>query len=253
MKRALLAKAVALILCLATFGPAPRAESTVTVFAAASTAPAIEEISELYEANGRGRLRTVFASSGALARQIYNGAPADIFISANPEWMAWLVAQGTIEGEPVPLLGNSLVLVQPAESDTLLKLDYSLPEMLQGRPLAIGNPDHVPAGAYARDALSSLGLWDAVAPLAVRTSDVRAALFLVTRGEAAAAIVYESDLESGRGVRLAARFPRESHPPIVYPAAVVADGNRDAARELLDYLAGPEAGTVFRRYGFRTE
>jgi molybdate transport system substrate-binding protein len=167
--------------------------------------------------------------------------------------MAWLVAKGAIAGEPAPLLGNSLVLVQPEGSTARLKLDESLPHMLQGHHLAIGNPDHVPAGAYARDALRSLGLWEDLAALAVRTSDVRAALFLVSRGEAAAAVVYESDLESGQGVRLAARFPRDTHRPIIYPAAVVADGNRDAARELLDYLAGPEAGTVFRRHGFRTE
>lgn len=238
---------------LLAFAHPVRAEEPVTVFAAASTAPAMEEIARLYEAENRGTIRTVFASSGVLARQIYNGAPADLFISANPDWMNWLVERGAIDGTPVTLLSNRLVLVQPNRRSGLLTLDENLPEALDGGRLAIGDPAHVPAGIYAREALQSLGLWRRLAPLTVRTRDVRAALFLVSRGEAAAGIVYASDLAFSKNIRLAAYFPEESHAPILYPAGIVMGEDRVAALRLLDFLHMGEAAEIFRRHGFRIE
>jgi molybdate transport system substrate-binding protein len=230
-----------------------RAEEPVTLFAAASTAPAIEDIARLYEAEHRGTIRTVFASSGVLARQIYNGAPADLFISANPDWMNWLVERGAIDGTPVTLLSNRLVLIQHTRQSGLLRLDENLPEALDGGRLAIGDPAHVPAGIYAREALQSLGLWTRLAPLTVRTRDVRAALFLVSRGEAVAGIVYASDLAFSKNIRLATYFPAESHAPLLYPAGILAAGDRAAARKLLDFLRTSEVVDIFDRHGFRME
>lgn len=242
---------LAFILFLLLVTPA-QAERPVTLFAAASTAPAIEEVARLYEAAGYGEVRAVFASSGVLARQIDNGAPADLYLSANASWMDWLAERGAVEGEPVVLLGNRLALVQPAGTLALL-LDETLPAALAGRRLAIGDPDHVPAGIYARQALESMGLWDALSPLAVRMKDVRAALLLVQRGEAAAGIVYASDAQGDSRLRIAGIFPEDSHDPIRYGAAILKDGDREAAQRLLDFLRGQKSGEIFRRHGFRLE
>ena len=234
--------------CVARADEAP----VLTVFAAASTAPAIEEVALLYEAVGNGRVRAAFASSGVLARQIDNGAPADLYLSANQTWMDWLAGRGAVEGQPVVLFGNRLVLVQPAGTPALA-LDTSLPAALAGERLAMGDPDHVPAGIYARQALENMGLWDALSPLTARMKDVRAALLMVQRGEAAAGIVYESDAQGDERLQIAAAFPENSHEPILYSASVLKEGKREAARRLLEFLRGPASSEVFRRHGFRLE
>jgi molybdate transport system substrate-binding protein len=245
--------AVALLAVLAVFFvPGARAapESDVTIFAAASTSNAITEIAEAWKAAGNGHVHAVFASSGVLARQIDNGAPADLFLSANVKWMDWLAGRGMLAGEPVPLFGNSLVLIQPAGAAARLGLNDSLAKALDGERLAIGDPDHVPAGIYARVALERMGLWDALEPRMVRMQNVRAALLLVERGEAAAGIVYASDAAISKAVRVADSVVSKIGPPIVYPAAVLHNGRTDAARRFLDYLETPEARAVFRRHGF---
>jgi molybdate transport system substrate-binding protein len=224
----------------------------LTVFAAASTAGALQEIAALYEAQGHGAVRCVFASSGVLARQIDNGAPADLYLSASSAWMDWLTGRGGIQGEPVILFGNRLVLIQPADAMPLA-LDETLPAALAGQRLAMGDPDHVPAGIYARQALTRLELWDPLSPLAVRMKDVRAALLLVQRGEAAAGIVYASDALGDERLQVAATFPGDSHDPILYSAAILKNGNRDAAHRILEFLRGPAGSEVFRRHGFRLE
>jgi len=236
------------------FVPGVRAasKSDVTIFAAASTSNAITEIAEAWEAAGQGHVRTVFASSGVLARQIDNGAPADLFLSANPGWMNWLAGRGNIEGEPVALLGNRLVLIQPAGA-TVLALDETLPEQLAGKRLAIGDPDHVPAGIYARQSLESMKLWGKLRSMAIRMKDARATLLLVQRGEAAAAIVYASDAQGDSRLQVAAVFPEDAHEPIIYSVAVVKEGNTDAAGRFLDFLKTGESAEVFRRHGFRLE
>jgi molybdate transport system substrate-binding protein len=234
----------------ATVGSQVAESRPLTVFAAASATGALQEITELYEAGGHGAVLCVFASSGVLARQIDNGAPADLFLSANRRWMDWLVERDLIDGAPVALLGNSLVLIQPAGAATRLGLDERLARALGNGRLAIGDPDHVPAGIYARSALQRMGLWGGLERRLVRMQNVRAALLLVERGEAAAGIVYASDAAISSAVRVADRVAPETGPAIVYPAAIVKEGRTGAARRFLDYLGTPEAWAVFRRYGF---
>ncbi len=242
-----------LILALLTLAMPARADRPVTIFAAASTTPAMEEIARLYEEAGNGRVRLVFASSGLLARQIDNGAPADLFLSANLRWMDWLAERGRLAGEPVALLGNELVLIQPADALEKLTLDNELSKRLGGAKLAMADPDHVPAGIYARQAMESLGLWDGLQSTIVRMSNVRATLLLVERGEAKAGIVYASDLIANPRVRQADAFPSNSHAPIVYPVAIMAEGYQDHGRRFLDFLTSSKAAQVFRRHGFRLQ
>jgi molybdate transport system substrate-binding protein len=246
---------IALLAVLTVFlVPAARAasESDVTIFAAASTSNAITEIAAAWEAAGNGHVRMVFASSGVLARQIDSGAPADLFLSANPGWMDWLAGRGNIEGEPVAMLGNRLVLIQSAGAP-ILALDETLLGQLAGKRLAIGDPDHVPAGIYARQALESMKLWGKLGSMAIRMKDARATLLLVKRGEAAAGIVYASDAQGDSRLQVAAVFPEDTHEPIIYSVAVVKEGNSDAARRFLNFLKTGESAEVFRRHGFRLE
>lgn len=250
---AVAAIAGALVFVSAT-GVATAAEGRpLTVFAAASTTSALQEVAADYESRGHPAPRLVFASSGVLARQITGGAPADLYLSANVRWMEWLVDQGVVSGPPVDLLGNRLVLVEPAEHTVALKLDASLPGRLEEKRLAIGDPAHVPAGLYAKAALEALGLWSRLADRTVRMPNVRAALLLVERGEVGAGIVYVTDAAITDRVRVAATFPAESHPPIVYPAAIVAGGRIEAAEAFLHFLQGEAAATIFRRHGFAVE
>ena len=225
----------------------------MTVFAAASTAPALTEIAVQLEAESGVEVRLVFASSGVLARQIASGAPADLFISANRRWMDWVVERGLIDGAPIPLFGNRLVLIQPADASQTLALDDSLRARLGDGRIAIGDPDHVPAGIYAKEALTALGLWGQLERSAVLLPNVRAALLLVERGEAAAGIVYASDAAFSTKVRVAAEFPPESHAPIVYLAGIVATGWTPGAWNFERYLQWPEAQVVFRRHGFAVD
>ena len=234
------------------------AAEDVTLFAAASATGAVEEVAAHYRAAGGGRVRLVFAASSTLAKQIAQGAPADLFLSANIGWMDYLAEKGAIEpASRRPLLANRLVLVVPADSPDTAVLDGSplssplpLPRILGERPLAIGDPAHVPAGIYAAAALEALGLWAEVAGRTVRTSDVRAALALVDRGEAAAGIVYATDARLSTRVRIAAVLPADSHPPILYPLAVVAGHRRPAVERFYVFLSGPEASAVFVAHGF---
>lgn len=225
----------------------------LTVLAAASMAGALEEVAALYRADGHDAPRLVFASSGVLARQIESGAPADLYISANRRWMDWLEERGMTVGRAVSLLGNRLVLIQPAEASVVLTLDATLPRHLAGQRLALGDPDHVPAGIYGKAALQSLGLWDALEDRIVRMPNVRAALLLVERGEAAAGIVYATDAAISPRVRVAADFPADSHPPIDYPVAVVSGGRTAAADDFLRFLQSEPATAVFRRHGFAVD
>ena len=231
-----------------------RAETeTVTIFAAASTTDAVTEIAQLLTAETGVTLRPVFAASSTLARQIVQGAPAELYLSANPRWMDYLAAQDLIEpASRVDLLSNTLVLIAPLDSDAEVEIaaGFDLAGLLNGRPLALADPDHVPAGIYAKAALSHLGLWPQAAGRTVHAANVRAALALVDRGEAAAGIVYATDAAIAREIRVLDRFPVESHPPIRYPLAIVA-GRRSAEVEAVyAFLQGPEAAERFRARGF---
>lgn len=229
----------------------------LTMFAAASLADALTAAGQAYEAQGGEPVRFSFAASSTLARQIEAGAPAQLYAAANETWMDYLADRGLIlAASRVSPIGNDLVLVAPGDSplrSVALSADTDLAAMLgpDGR-LALGDPDHVPAGIYARTALESLGLWTGLSPHLARTDNVRGALALVDRGEAPLGIVYATDAAIAPGVKVLGRFPRDSHPPISYPFALLA-GTEDlrAARAFLAFLTGPQGLAIFERFGFQ--
>ena len=232
---------------------AVRAGDGVTVFAASSMIGAVEEAAAAWSAAGGGPVTTVFAGSSRLARQIAAGAPAHLYISANRAWMDWLVATGrVIAGSRRDLIGNALVLIVPTAS-TAGPMNFSgapvLAAMVGDGRLAMGDPDFVPAGVYAKAALQALGEWEALASRIAPAANVRAALALVERGEVPLGIVYVTDARASAQVRIVGHLPNDSHAPIVYPAALVS-GAPPAAAELLAFLAGPEGAAIFAVHGF---
>ena len=245
-----------LALCCAVAPAGGVAARPVTVLAAASLTDALTEIGARYAAATGETVRFAFSSSSTAARQIEAGAPADIFASANLRWMDYLAEKGAIAaGTRIDLLVNRLVLVAPATAggDPVEPVDGSAIVARLGADgrLAVGDPDHVPAGLYAKQALTALGAWPVLAPRLARADDVRAALALVARGEAPLGIVYATDAAIVAGVRIVGEFPAAAHQPIVYPFALTADAaDNPAARRFLAWLAGPEARAAFGRYGF---
>jgi molybdate transport system substrate-binding protein len=227
-----------------------RADAPVTVSAAISLTDAMEAIGRAYQAEGRGAIRFNFAGSNTLSRQIANGAPVDLFISADEAQMDLAARAGAIDVRTrIPLLGNRLAIVTmpsgPAVSEPRGLLDAAI------RRIAIGDPAAVPAGTYARQYLERAGLWEALAPKMVPVSNVRAALAAVENGSADAAITYESDAAASSRARAALVISGPLAPRIVYPAAIVsAAPNRAAAERLLAYLRGPAAAAIFTRYKF---
>jgi molybdate transport system substrate-binding protein len=226
---------------------------SVTVFAAASMATALAEIETGFEAASGHDLVISLAGSSALARQIQQGAPADIFISASTDWMNVIEQEGLVkDGTRFDLLGNSLVLVahgaaaQPIDIGT----GFALSALLGEGRLAMALVDAVPAGIYGKAALESLGVWSDVAPKVVQTDNVRAALALVALGEASFGIVYATDAAAEDAVTVVGTFPADSHPPIIYPAAALADRDGPAQAAFLDYLRGADARLAFERQGF---
>jgi molybdate transport system substrate-binding protein len=241
-----------LVLLLCVAWPATVLAAPPTIFAAASLKPALDELAA-QGALGKPAPERVYAASSALARQVEQGAPADVFISADEAWMDDVAAHDSIvSGTRRDLLGNALVLVAPRASKA--RVDLARPQSLlnalgPGR-LAIALPKAVPAGRYASEALHALGLWHALQPKLAMSRDVRAALELVAMGECPLGIVYRSDAVSEPRVRVIATFPPSSHAPIVYPVAIVRGHDDAASRALLDALQSPAAKAVFQRYGF---
>ena len=236
----------------AALAAAPATAETVTVFAAASLTTALAEIEPAFEAATGHDLVLSLAGSSALARQIEQGAPADIFISASTDWLDHLEGLGLLEpGTRRDLLGNRLVLVAHGSAPAVrIGPDLDLPGLLGDGRLAMALVEAVPAGIYGKAALTSLGLWEAVAPQVAQSDNVRAALALVALGEAPLGIVYATDAVAEPRVSVIGTFPEDSHPPIVYPVADLA--NRDTAAEaaFLAFLAGPEARAALERQGF---
>lgn len=234
---------------------AGRAQEALTVFAAASLTDAMRALAQEWMARGNPAPRLSFAASSALARQIEQGAGADLFLSADEPWMDYLQARDLIvNATRISPLGNALVLITPADQRRTVALDRGtdLTALLgpRGR-LATGDPAHVPVGRYAQAALTWMGQWDALAPRIARADNVRAALLLVERGEAPFGIVYATDAAAARGVAVAGTFPPESHPPITYPFAVTRRAEANAqARAFHAFLAGPDAAPTWRRFGF---
>lgn len=235
---------------LATLVVGPAVADTVTVFAAASLRGALDEAAAAWSAASGHDTRLVYAGSSTLARQIEEGAPADLFISANPQWMDRLEERGRLAGDTrVDLVGNALVLVADRPL-TVAAEGPALVEAVGDERLAMGLVDAVPAGLYGRAALDQVGAWEALADNVVEVDNVRAALALVDRGEVGFGIVYATDARLAPDVHVAATFPPGSHPPIVYPAAVVAGGDREAPRALLAHLASDGGRAVFEAHGF---
>jgi molybdate transport system substrate-binding protein len=247
--------------CLLTLAPIPAAcaQETLTVFAAASLKNALEDAAKAFAAESRPTsspsIRFSFAASSALAKQIEQGAPADLFASADLEWMDYLQGRNQIRpGTRVDLLNNRLVVVAPADSP-LREVAFTRDSLLKalgpdGR-LATGEVTSVPIGKYAKAAFEKFGIWADIRPRLAPTENVRAALVLVSRGEAPLGVVYETDARADPRVRVVATFPADSHPPVIYPFAVTAAAKDPAAAaRFLDYLKGPAARRFFEAQGF---
>lgn len=253
--RACLAAAVALLLPVG-LGQA-RADDTPVVFAAASLTNAFQDIGKAYADKTGRKVTFSFAASSALAKQLESGAPASIFASANEKWMDVTEEKGlTLKDTRVTPIGNSLVLIMPADTAKKVTLDKAFDwAAFLGKDgkLVTGLTDSVPAGIYAKTALVSLGQWDAVKAHIVGTESVRAALALVERGEATAGIVYSTDAAIASNVKVAGTFPADTHPPIRYPFEIVKGQDTEAARAFFAFLTGPEAKDIYRKYGFVVE
>lgn len=228
----------------------------LTVFAASSLKESLDEIAVAYqEANGR-KLRISYAASSALARQIERGAPADVFLSADLEWMDYLQRRKLIDTPSRRnLLGNTLVLVAPAKGNVTplaLRPGVDLLARLGARGrIALGLTASVPAGKYAKTSFVSLGIWDSLQPRVAEAESVRAALMLVARGETPLGVVYASDAQAEPAVRVVATFPEATHPPIVYPVARIAASRSPDAVAFVRWLATPAAAKIFRTHGFK--
>lgn len=226
----------------------------ITVFAAASMKNALDEIAKTYEAKSGDRVTLSYAASSALAKQIEQGAPVDVFISADLDWMDYLDKRKLIkDGSRFNLLRNRLVLVAPADSTPALKIAsrFPLAARLGKERLAMADPNSVPAGKYGKAALESLGVWQDVQSRIASASDVRGALLFVARGEAPLGIVYSTDAAVEPKVRVVDTFPENTHPPIVYPAALIATSRGAAAESFLRSLRDAPARAVFEKYGFK--
>jgi len=226
----------------------------LTVFAAASLKESMDEAAAAYRQATGTEVKVSYAASSTLARQIEQGAPADVFFSADLEWMDYLQQRGLVRGaERHNLLGNTLVLVAPVDA-TVATVDPARAGAIakalgtDGR-LAVGQTSSVPAGKYARASLEKLGQWNALAPRLAEAESVRAALMLVSRGEAPLGIVYGSDAKAEPKVKVVGTFPAASHPPIVYPVAALAKAP-PAAAAFVQWLRQPAALGIFRRHGF---
>jgi molybdate transport system substrate-binding protein len=226
---------------------------TVVVFAAASLKNALDAIGRQWMAQSGKTIVFSYAASGPLAKQIENGAPADLFASADLKWMDYAAEKKLIVAKSRRnLLGNKLVLIAPKDASVELRIakDFKLADAIGDSKLATGDPRSVPVGTYAQAALTSLGVWEAVAPKLAGAENVRAALAFVARGEAKLGIVYRTDATSEPQVKIVDTFPADTHPPIVYPFALVAASMNPAAAEFLAFLKTPVASKVFEAEGF---
>jgi molybdate transport system substrate-binding protein len=224
----------------------------IVVFAAASLKNALDDASAAFQRETETKVLVSYAASPTLAKQIESGAPADLFISADLDWMDYLQQRHLIKDETrVTLVGNRLVLIAPADSTAKVEIGpgFPLADLLGRERLAMADPGAVPAGKYGKAALEKLGVWAAVAPKVAPAEDVRAALLLVSRRETPFGIVYATDAAVDKGVRIVAAFPSDSHPPIVYPVAEVA-GVANPAAAFLEFLKSERARPFFERQGF---
>jgi molybdate transport system substrate-binding protein len=246
--------AAPILVVLALLGTLPAASAAeIVVFAAASLKEALDEATRVYDAQSGDVTKISYAASSALAKQIESGAPADMFISADLDWMDYLQQRNLIQpGTRKSLLGNRLVIVAPADTD--LKLDikpgFDLPSALKGGHLAMADPDSVPAGKYGKAALEKLGVWNSVKGAVAPAESVRAALLFVSRRETPLGIVYATDAAADPRVKIVGVFPEDTHPPIVYPVALTAESKNPNAARLLAFLTSQAARPIFEKQGF---
>lgn len=244
----------ALLAILLLLLPAAARAQPLTMFAAASLMDAMNDVAKLWEADGHGPVRFSFGASSTLARQIEQGAPGNLFASADTQWMDYAQQRNLILPETRrDLLGNQLVLVMPKTTahPVTIAEGFDLGAILgaNGR-LAVGDPSNVPAGLYARQALTRLGAWSGVQARLAPAENVRSALLLVERGEAPAGIVYATDVAVSPGLTVAGVFPESSHDPIVYPFAITRSGDTPQARAFLAFLSTPASEAAFQKRGF---
>lgn len=243
---------LALLLALSVAAPAGAAER-LTVFAAASLKGALDQAAAAWVEQGGAELALSYAGSSALARQVEAAAPADLVLLASVAWMDYLEGRGLLrDGTRRDLLGNRLVLVRHGAGAAPVEIGagFDLAELLGDGHLAMALVEAVPAGIYAREALTALGLWDAIRDSVAQTADVRGALALVASGEAALGVVYRTDAAAEPGVSVVGVFPEASHAPIVYPVAVTAASAHPEAESFLAFLGTPPARAMFERAGF---
>lgn len=228
-------------------------DKPVLLFAAASLKNALDRVAAAWRQDSGRKATVSYAASSTLAKQIENGAPTDLFISADRDWMDYLQERKLIDpASRIDLLGNSLVLIASKDSTvaTTIAPGFPLAQLLGGGKLAMADPNAVPAGKYGKAALTALGIWPQVARHIAAAENVRAALLLVARGEAPLGIVYKTDAIAEPAIKIVAAFPPEIHPPIVYPMALISDGANPGARVLGAYLRRPDARAVFEVQGF---
>src|SRR5436305_6860577 len=245
--------AALVIICGLALSPAIAQDKSLTVFAAASMKNALDEIDAAYTTKTGVRIVASYAASSTLAKQIEQGAPADIFLSADIDWMDYAIARKDIdESTRINLLGNSLVLIAPKDSgidNVAIGRGFDLAKLAGDGRIAAGDVNAVPAGKYAKAALEDLGAWRTAEPKFAMADSVRAALTLVARAEAVLGIVYASDARIEPGVKIVGTFPADSHRPIVYPVAATAAAKAEAAGYLA-FLRSSRAKTTFEKYGF---
>ena len=225
----------------------------VLVFGAASLTNVLDDLSKGFTDKTHVPVKDSYAASSVLAKQVEAGAPADVFFSADLEWMDYLEQRKLLKpGSRHDVVGNKLVLIAPADSTVTVKIrkgvDFGPALGTQGK-IATGDPDSVPVGKYAKAALTKLGVWDKVSGQIVGAENVRAALAFVARGEAPLGIVYKTDALAEKKVKIVAEFPDDTHPPIKYPISVTAHGGADA-QKFVDFVRSKPAAEIFRKYGF---
>ena len=233
--------------------PAQAQFRDVLVFAPASLKNALDEANNLFLFENGSGIKVSYGASSALAKQIENGAPADVFISADPDWMDYVAERKLIKPETrEKFLGNKLVLIAGANSNVALTIGQNFPlaQALGNGRLAMADPAAVPAGKYGKAALEKLGVWGSVANKVAPAPDVRAALLLVARGEAPLGIVYQTEAAADKNVKIVATFPESTHPPIIYPVAILASSTNVVAPVYVQYLLSPKAEPFFEKQGF---
>ncbi|KRQ15603.1 molybdate ABC transporter substrate-binding protein [Bradyrhizobium manausense] len=239
---------------LAGLAPASAEDKTITVFAAASMKNALDEVDAAYTAKTGIKFSVSYAASSVLAKQIEQGAPADVFVSADTDWMDYAVSKKTIDAPSrVNLLGNSIVLIAPKDAridNVTIAQGFDLAKLAGDGRIATGDVKSVPAGKYAKAALEKLGAWQAAEPKFAMAESVRAALTLVARGEANLGIVYSTDAKVEPGVKIVGTFPADSHPAIIYPVAATTTAKPET-NDYLAFLRTNAAKTILEKYGFK--